>query len=74
MNLQEVNERWYNFQPIDGVTFGLNDTVRIKSGDYTGQLGSVISILSVETVPVYLVELGNTGEDIQVKQSELEPD
>jgi ribosomal protein L24 len=72
MNLDEVNNLWYNSQPIEGIAFRLNDSVLIKSGDYSGQSGSVISIVSVETTPIYLIELGNTGEDVQVKQSELE--
>jgi hypothetical protein len=73
MNLDEVNKLWYDFQPIEGITFGLNDSVLIKSGDYEGQSGSVISIISVEPMPIYLIELGETGQDVQIKQSELEP-
>jgi hypothetical protein len=74
MNLDEVNKLWYDFQPIKGIAFGLNDSVRIKSGDYAGQIGSVISIISVEQMPIYLIELGKIGLDVQIKQSELEPD
>ena len=73
MNLNEVNNLWYNFQPIDGIFFGLNDSVLIKSGDYAGHSGSVISIISVEPMPIYLVELGINGKEVQIKQSELEP-
>ena len=73
MNLDEVHKLWYNFQQIEGITFGLGDWVGIKAGDYTGQFGSVISILSLEPIPIYLIELGTTGADVQVRQSELEP-
>jgi hypothetical protein len=48
--------------------------VRIKSGDLAGQTGSVISVISIEPMPIYLVELGNNGADVQIKQSELEAD
>lgn len=72
MNLEEVNNLWYNSQPIKGIAFGLNDSVRIKSGDLAGQAGSVISIISIEPMPIYLVELGINGEDVQIKQSDLE--
>jgi hypothetical protein len=30
MNQQELDERWFSFQPIPGVAFGLNDAVRIN--------------------------------------------
>lgn len=73
MNLTEVNNLWYNFQPIDGIFFGLNDSVLIKSGDYAEHSGSVISIISVNSIPIYSVELGINGEEVQINQSELEP-
>ncbi len=74
MILEEVNYLWYNLQPIEGISFGLNDSVRIKSGEYEGQFGSVISLTSVEPIPIYLVELGNDGSDVEIAQTELEPD
>ena len=74
MNLEEVNKLWYDSQPIEGIAFGLNDSVRIKSGDYSGQLGSIISIISLKPMPIYLVELSSNGADIELAQSELEPD
>ncbi len=74
MKLEEVNYLWYNLQPIEGIAFGLNDSVRIKSGEFEGQFGSVISLISAEPIPIYLVELGNDGLDIEIAQSELEPD
>jgi hypothetical protein len=74
MNLEEVNNLWYKSQPIEGIAFGLNDSVRIKSGDLAGQAGSVISIIPIEPIPIYLIELDNNGADVQIKQSELETD
>jgi len=72
MNLEEANDYWFKFEPIEGVRFRLNDPVRIKSGEYKGQCGSVVSLKSVEPV-IYLVELGETGRDVDIEESVLEP-
>lgn len=73
MNLNEANKLWYDFQPIEGVLFGLNDYVRIKSGEHKGKCASVISLISLEPIPTYLVELDDfKGGDIKIAESELE--
>ncbi|HVE56561.1 MAG TPA: hypothetical protein VNB22_07010 [Pyrinomonadaceae bacterium] len=72
MDLNEANKFWFNSEPIDGVLFGLNDWVRIKSGEYEGKNASVISLISIEPT-TYLVELGGwQGGDVIIAQTELE--
>lgn len=61
MNFEEVNNLWYDSKSINGVTFGLDDSVRVISGEYAGKSASVISIISIEPIPIYLVELGDGG-------------
>ena len=72
MDLNEANKLWYNSEPIDGVLFGLNDYVQIKSGEFAGEGASVISLISLEPVS-YLVELDlSKGGDLEIAQSEIE--
>ena len=63
---------WLAGRPVPGVAFNLNDAVRIE-GDwwYAGQSGAVVSLLETAPEPLYLVELGATGEDVRVPQRAL---
>jgi hypothetical protein len=73
VDLNDAHKLWYNSQSIEGVFFGLNDSVLINSGKHKGEWASVISLSSL--IPVtYLVELGSGSGDIEVAQSELERD
>jgi hypothetical protein len=58
---------------IDGVAFKFNDAVRIKSGEHAGEMGSVVSLLAVEPMPTYVVELSLSGKSLTLTQSQLEP-
>ena len=72
MNLNEANKLWFNFEPIDGVLFGLNDYVRINSGEFAGNGASVISLISLKPT-AYLDELDfESGGDLEISQSDLE--
>ena len=71
MDLDEANKLWFEFQPIEGVKFGLNDTVRIVSEKYLGEYASVISLVSLEPT-TYLIELASGGGDLTILESELE--
>jgi hypothetical protein len=62
---------WFSSQPIPGVAFDLNDSVRIKTGAHSGEIASVISLESLEPAPVYMVELAD-GTDLKVTESDLE--
>nr|QEO74368.1 hypothetical protein [uncultured bacterium] len=72
MNPREFDNLWLSFRPIPGVAFGLNDSVRIKSGEHAGELASVISLESLEPSPVYLVELHSGRGDVEMAESGLE--
>ena len=71
MNLDEANKLWFEFKPIEGVKFGLNDCVRILSGEYREKDAWVISLLSIEPVS-YLVELSSGDGDLTIAENELE--
>jgi hypothetical protein len=68
----ELDDRWFSHQPIPGLCFVLNDPVRIVAGEYAGEFGSVMAVLSREPVPIYIVER-SLGGDITVSQSDMEP-
>lgn len=70
MDQNELDKRWFSLEPIGGVKYGLNDVVRITSGNYVGGQGAVISLLSFSPV-VYLIEL-SSGDDAQIEESALE--
>ena len=52
---------------LPGVMFSLNQPVDVETGLGSQKGGSVISLLSLEPEPKYLVELGS-GTDIEVFQ------
>ena len=53
------------------VTFRENDAVRILEGEMTGEVGTVISLITRDPQPVYIVETC-CGRDIMVQESEIE--
>jgi ribosomal protein L11 methylase PrmA len=72
VNRRELDNLWFSSQPIPGVAFGLNDSVRIKSGEHAGELAAVISLASLEPTPTYIIELGSGGGELSVAESDLE--
>ena len=70
ITLNDANKLWYKSKPIGGVSFFLNDSVRVTDGEHTNRAGSVISLLSLGPV-TYLVELDD-GSDVVISQSMLE--
>jgi hypothetical protein len=71
LNQQQIDQAWFQFQAIPGVVFKLNDSVRILTGEHQGMLASIIALLKQQPEPVYLVELGATGDDLEVPESAL---
>jgi hypothetical protein len=71
LDQQSINNAWFQFQDIPGVTFKLNDPVRITAGTYQGQVACVIALLKRQPEPVYLVELGATGVELEIPESAL---
>ena len=72
MTQTELDNLWFNGEAIPGATFALNDPVRITNGAHLGKLGGVLSLISLEPLPVYIVELGSDGTTIEVPEIELE--
>ena len=77
MDRQLVDRLWFAGEAVPGAAFRLNDSVEILAGDeilageHTGNGGAVISIERLTPEPIYLVELGDTGEDVRLSESNL---
>ena len=72
MDQFELERLWASVPGIDGVAFKFNDAVRIKAGEHAGEIGSVVSLLAVEPMPTYVVELSLSGKSLTLGQSQLE--
>ena len=72
MDQRELDRRWFTWEPIEGVRYGLNDTVRILSGKNAGLEGAIISLCSTEPVG-YVVELLEPPYgDVELAEHDLE--
>ncbi|MFT3758960.1 hypothetical protein [Thauera sp.] len=56
---------------IPGVEFWHNDYVRVVSGSHVGATGSLVTVLSLQPEPRFVLEL-ESGFDIEVHQSEIQ--
>jgi len=54
-----------------GVSFMHNDYVRVVKGQWAGFFGSLVSLITVEPEPLFILE-SEAGVDVQVKQSDIE--
>ena len=66
-----MDRLWFAGEAVPGAAFRLNDSVEILAGEHTGNGGTVISIERLTPEPIYLVELGDTGEDVRLSESNL---
>ena len=57
---------------IPGVNHKFSDLVRIKSGEYSGQTGEVIALITIEPMPTYVIVLPPKEQSVVLPQSELE--
>jgi hypothetical protein len=69
----ELESRWVTAQGIPGVDYRFGDPVRIKSGEYSGQIGKVTALISIEPEPVYVVVLPPDEKSTVLSQGQLEP-
>lgn len=69
----EIDQLWYDSPNVPGAVFKLNDSALINSGEHRGEYAAVISLVQLNPVPEYQVELGSDGSDIIIKESELSP-
>jgi hypothetical protein len=70
MDRAELDYRWMERQPIEGVAFLLNDSVRVVAGPNAGSSGAVIAVEQLEPEVTYRVELAD-GSEIGVVESDL---
>jgi len=70
MDRAELDYRWMSRQPIEGVAFLLNDSVRVVSGPNAGASGAVIAVDELEPEVTYRVELAD-GSEVKVAGSNL---
>ncbi len=73
MTQYELESRWITTEGIPGVSYRFSDLLRIKSGEHSGQTAEVISLISLEPEPIYMVVLPPDEESEVLPQSELEP-
>lgn len=70
MNTSDLLQAFLNGEHIASVRYAHNDYVQVVAGAHAGQSGSLVSLLSVDPEPLYVVEL-ESGIDAEVLQSEL---
>jgi len=71
MGTVDLGKSFLNREPIAGVMYFHNDYVRVIGGDHEGSFGSLVTVLSLEPQPRFVLEL-ESGCDIEVDQSEIE--
>jgi uncharacterized membrane protein len=62
---------WYYFFRCEKPGFKIKHTVRIKSGNHAGDTARIVSFVSTDPEPSYIIKLKN-GENIKAVESELE--
>jgi hypothetical protein len=67
---REEQNGWILGATIPGVSFRMQDAVKVISGPHAGVVGELISIYAIEPEPVYHLET-HDGSDIHVRQSEI---
>jgi hypothetical protein len=72
MSQYELESRWITPEGIAGVLYRFSDLVRIRSGEYAGQTGEVIALLSIDPEPFYMVVLPPNEKSVVLPQQELE--
>jgi hypothetical protein len=71
MPSRDLGQAFLNGDSIAGVVYAHNDCVRVVSGPHTGDSGSLVTVLSVDPEPKYILE-AESGRDIEVLQSQIE--
>jgi len=70
MSTRDLEQAFLNREPIDGVLYFHNDFVRVVAGPHGGTAGSLVTVLSLEPEPRFVLEL-ESGFDVEVLQSEI---
>lgn len=69
----DLESRWITTEGIPDVAYRFSDLVQIKSGEYSGQTGEIIALISVQSEPVYGVVLPPDEKFVIVPERELDP-
>ena len=69
----DLEKRWTTKEGIPGVGFHFSDLVRIRSGEYSGEVGEVISLHSIEPEVVYGLVLPPNEKFVMLPEHELDP-
>ncbi|NET38268.1 MAG: hypothetical protein F6K19_40765 [Cyanothece sp. SIO1E1] len=59
-----------NQQPIEGLAFLLNDSVRVVSGSHQGKCGTVVALDQIEPAVTYVIKLSDSG-DVRIAEADL---
>jgi hypothetical protein len=71
MDTPELNQAFLAGDYINGVRFKHNDYVLVWSGSHIGTAGSLVSLLSLEPEPTFIIEL-ESGQDAEVIQADIQ--
>lgn len=66
----EVEDKFFEGESTEFTLFGVNTAVVITSGLFRGQQGAVLSIVEIQPVVKYTVELSD-GREILVEENNL---
>jgi hypothetical protein len=66
----ELESLWVKSE-LPTVAYAFDTRVRAISGDYTGRIGRVVALLSIDPSPLYVIEEPE-GTSFNVQQPELE--
>jgi hypothetical protein len=68
---QGVLERWMAGVAVPGVDFSLYEPVVITVGPFSGTIGAVVCLISLEPEALYTVELATGRGDVHLPASAL---
>lgn len=71
MDTASLGQAFLDRTPISGVKFWHNDYVRVVTGPHAGSAGSLVTVLSLQPEPRFVLEL-ESGFDVEVLQSEIQ--
>lgn len=69
----DLESQWITPEGIPNVGYRFSDLVRINSGEYSGMTGEIISLISVQSEPVYGIVLPPDEKFVIVTERELDP-
>lgn len=71
METCQLAQAFLNGEAMPGVKFFHNDLVRVVAGSHVGKVGSLVTVLTLEPQPRFVLEL-ESGHDVEVMQSDIE--